>query len=87
MIGHHRTTTAGTVRKLKGYPAILHFRLRDINSKVEGHNAHYLLLYEPGWGRTKRAANSLQSKSLWQAVEGQRSTSIEEQLPARANPC
>src|SRR5258708_18823561 len=62
MIGGHRTTTAATVRKLKMHTAIFNFRLRNINSKVKGHNAHYLLLYKPGWGRTKRTANSLQSK-------------------------
>jgi hypothetical protein len=86
MIGGHRTTTAATVRKLKMHTAIFNFRLRNINSKVKGHNAHYLLLYKPGWGRTKRTANSLQSKPLWQAVEGERSARIEEQLPAWANP-
>src|SRR5258708_9242270 len=86
MIGGHRTTTAATVRKLKMHTAIFNFRLRNINSKVKGHNAHYLLLYKPGWGRTKRTANSLQSKPLWQAVECERSARIEEQLPACPNP-
>jgi hypothetical protein len=69
------------------HTAMFHFHLRDINSKIEGHNAHDLLLYKPGWGRTKRTANKLQSKSLWQSLEGERSASIEEQLPAWANPC
>jgi hypothetical protein len=86
VIGHHRTTTASTVRKLKVHPATFYFRQCDINSQVEGYNPDDLLLYEPGWSRTKRTTNKLQSKLLWQAVEGERRASIEQQLPAWSNP-